>query len=88
MIQRKLYWSSSGDDLEVDVNQRRNQVVGAHPMYMQNIALLRALRCEQRASESFDPAIKREWEALAIEWHQLANTVAKATSRAPQAKMA
>jgi hypothetical protein len=44
-----------------------------------NLALLRALASEQRAREASDPAIKKEWEALAIEWHQLATVIVKAT---------
>lgn len=44
-----------------------------------NLALLRALACEQRARDASDPAIKKEWEALAIEWHQLASVIVKTT---------
>jgi hypothetical protein len=35
---------------------------------------LRAVTCEQRAGRVTDPALKREWEELAIEWHLLAKT--------------
>jgi hypothetical protein len=34
---------------------------------------LRAVTCEQRAGQVTDPALKREWEELGIEWHLLAN---------------
>ncbi len=52
-------------------------MIDADGMRPENVALLRALGCEQQAREASDPAIKREWEALAIEWHQLANAIAK-----------
>jgi len=42
-----------------------------------NLALLRALASEQRAHDASDPAIKKEWEALAIEWYQLATAIVK-----------
>jgi hypothetical protein len=44
-----------------------------------NLALLRALASEQRARDASDPAIRKEWEALAIEWHQLATVIVKTT---------
>jgi len=44
-----------------------------------NLALLRALASEQRARDASDPIVKMEWEALAIEWHQLATAIAKTT---------
>jgi hypothetical protein len=53
---------------------------------MNNFALLRALASEQRAHDASDPAIKKEWEALAIEWHLLATTSEKTTNKVPQAK--
>ncbi|MGC1652407.1 MAG: hypothetical protein WA722_06275 [Candidatus Sulfotelmatobacter sp.] len=53
---------------------------------MNNFALLRALASEQRARDASDPAIKKEWEALAIEWHLLANATEKTTNKVPQAK--
>jgi hypothetical protein len=37
-----------------------------------NLALLRALASEQRARDASDPIVEKEWETLAIEWHQLA----------------
>jgi hypothetical protein len=39
----------------------------------------KAIVCEQRGRESLDPAIKRQWEELAIEWHALANFAARET---------
>ena len=42
-----------------------------------NLALLRALASEQRARDASDPIVKKEWEALAIEWHQLATVIVK-----------
>ncbi len=53
---------------------------------MNNFALPRALASEQRARDASDPAIKKEWEALAIEWHLLATMTEKATNKVPQAK--
>jgi hypothetical protein len=51
-----------------------------------NFALLRALASEQRARDASDPAIKKEWEALAIEWHLLATISEKTINKAPHAK--
>jgi hypothetical protein len=34
---------------------------------------MRAVRCNQRASQATDPQVKRDWEELAIEWHHLAS---------------
>ena len=59
---------------------------GAHTGHMNNFALLRALASEQRARDASDPATKKEWEALAIEWHLLATMTEKATNKVPQAK--
>jgi hypothetical protein len=39
---------------------------------------IKALACEQRAIEVSDPASKRDWQELAIEWHTMANFAAKA----------
>jgi len=44
-----------------------------------NLALLRALASEQRARDASDPVVKKEWEVLAIEWHQLATAIVKTT---------
>jgi hypothetical protein len=44
---------------------------------------LRALGSEQRAHDAADPAIKREWEELAAEWHRLANIAAEASGQKP-----
>lgn len=52
---------------------------------MENFALLRALASEERARNASDTAVKKEWEALAHEWHLLANMAAKATSKPLQA---
>jgi len=54
---------------------------------MDNFALLRASQAK-RAREAFDPAIKKEWEALAIEWHLVATRSAKTANKVPQAKCA
>ncbi len=55
---------------------------------MSDFALLRALACEQRARDASDQAVKKEWEALAIEWHLLVNTSAKAANKEPRPKSA
>ena len=34
---------------------------------------MRAVMCNQRASQATDPPMKRDWEELAIEWHHLAS---------------
>jgi hypothetical protein len=39
----------------------------------------KAIVCEQKGRESLDPAIKRQWEELAIEWRALANFAARET---------
>ena len=44
---------------------------------MHDFALLRALASEERARAASDPTVKKEWEALAIEWHLLANMAGK-----------
>jgi hypothetical protein len=38
---------------------------------------IKALACEQRARESTDPASKRDWEELAIQWHTMAHLPAR-----------
>ena len=53
---------------------------------MDNFALLRALSAEKQALEASDPAVKKEWEALAIEWHLLATITEKMINKAPHAK--
>jgi hypothetical protein len=40
---------------------------------------IKALVCEQRASESSDPTSKQDWQELAIEWHTMANFAARAS---------
>jgi hypothetical protein len=37
---------------------------------------MKALVCEQHARESTDPASKRDWEELAIEWRLMARSPA------------
>ena len=37
----------------------------------------RALICERRAKETIDPAFKREWQELAMEWHAIASISAQ-----------
>lgn len=59
-----------------------------HNLSMDNFALLKALASEERARNASDPAVKREWEALAIEWHLLATMIAKATTNVSHAKSA
>ena len=34
---------------------------------------LKALESERRAREASDPATRREWEELAIQWHAMAH---------------
>jgi hypothetical protein len=34
---------------------------------------MRAVMCNQRASQATDHQVKRDWEELAIEWHLLAS---------------
>jgi hypothetical protein len=46
---------------------------------MDSFALLRAMASDERARNASDPAIRKEWEALAIEWHQLATAIVKTT---------
>jgi hypothetical protein len=36
-----------------------------------------ALACEKKAQEATDQVIKRQWEELAIQWHYIANQVAR-----------
>jgi hypothetical protein len=38
---------------------------------------LRAQACEQRARVVSDPAVRREWEDVAMQWHLLANVAAE-----------
>jgi hypothetical protein len=41
----------------------------------------RALASEERARDASDPAIRTEWEELAIQWHLMANLAAQAKGR-------
>jgi hypothetical protein len=34
---------------------------------------MRAIMCNQRASQAADLQLKRDWEELAMEWHHLAS---------------
>jgi hypothetical protein len=43
---------------------------------------IKALMCEQRATEVSDPASKRDWAELAIEWHTMASLAARANGEA------
>ena len=45
---------------------------------------LRALASEQHARESSDPAIKKEWEDLAIQWHLIAHIAAELRRHGPR----
>jgi hypothetical protein len=45
---------------------------------------LRALASEQRAREALDPAIKKEWEDLAIQWYLIANIAAELRGYRPR----
>jgi hypothetical protein len=49
---------------------------------------LRALQCEQRAHGTTNPLIKAEWEALAIEWHAVANAIAQSSGDNDQIEIA
>jgi hypothetical protein len=49
---------------------------------------LRAVQNEQRAAAAPDPIIKAEWEALAIEWHALANAVSQSSGEDDQIEIA
>jgi hypothetical protein len=44
----------------------------------------RALASEQRAREASDPAIKKEWEELAIQWHLIAHMAAELGGHVPR----
>jgi hypothetical protein len=49
---------------------------------------LRAVQSEQRARDASDPLIKAEWDELAIEWHLLANAIARGSGEDPQIDIA
>jgi hypothetical protein len=48
----------------------------------------RAVACEQRCREISDPALKREWQDLAIQWHLMSNVAAQADGQISQIEMA
>jgi hypothetical protein len=45
---------------------------------------LRALASEQHAREASNPAIKKEWEDLAIQWHLIAHIAAELRGHLPR----
>ncbi|ABD87112.1 hypothetical protein [Rhodopseudomonas palustris] len=47
------------------------------------LARLKAIVSEQRASVATDPAVRQDWEELAIEWHLLANLAGPANAPTP-----
>jgi hypothetical protein len=44
----------------------------------------KALACEQQARLALDPAAKRDWEELAIEWHTIAHFATRRIGETPQ----
>ncbi len=46
------------------------------------LARLKAIASEQRALAATDPALRQDWEELAIEWHLLANLSAASSASA------
>jgi hypothetical protein len=40
---------------------------------------MRAVMCDQHASQATDPQVKRDWEELAMEWHHLASEEERTT---------
>ena len=42
---------------------------------------LRALECERRARDAFDPDVIKEWNELAIQWHLMANLSAQESGK-------
>ena len=49
---------------------------------------LRAIQNELRARAASDPAIKAEWEALAMEWHALASAIFQGSEDIEQIEVA
>jgi hypothetical protein len=49
---------------------------------------LRAPASEKRAREGSDPAIKKEWEDLAIQWHLIAHVAAELRGNASKIDVA
>jgi hypothetical protein len=63
---------------------------GKHRMSFSNrtdMYRMKALVCEQRATESSDPTSKLDWEELAIEWHTMANFAARASGESVVVEM-
>jgi len=48
-----------------------------------SIYRLRAIASETRARQSSDPALKKEWEDLANQWHLLAHAAAEVAGTVP-----
>jgi hypothetical protein len=48
---------------------------------------MKALVCQQRATESSDPTSKQDWEELAIEWHNMANFAERTSDEAVVVEM-
>ena len=44
---------------------------------------LKAIAAEQRAQQATDPALRQDWEELAIEWHLAANLAAAGEPKRP-----
>ena len=42
---------------------------------------MRAVMCNQRASQATDPQVKKDWKELAIEWHHLASEAERSGKR-------
>jgi hypothetical protein len=72
---------------EIDLYQGHNYIQGQMVSGMvepSSTYRLRALASEQRAREASDPAIKKEWEDLAIQWHLIAHIAAKLRGHIPR----
>ena len=41
---------------------------------------MKAIACEQQASDASNPTSKKDWEELAIEWHAMASLAPRALS--------
>ncbi|RTL50875.1 MAG: hypothetical protein EKK40_12285 [Bradyrhizobiaceae bacterium] len=49
--------------------------------YRSDFFRLRAIAAEQWAHEATDPAVRSEWEQIAIEWHAMASRDVQLRSR-------
>jgi len=45
---------------------------------------MKAIACEQQASDASNPRLKRDWEELAIEWHAMATLVPRTNGEIAQ----